>query len=164
MGTSSRARSNERQGKASAVVATSPDALFCALTDIGGLPSWNEKMTSVVERPATLEVGAEWVVEFHVLGRTWRSRSTLEELNLAGRRFAYRSCTDDGNPSYARWAWEVTEDPAGSRVTVTWDLHPATFWRRVLLVRIRGGQLARTEVPVSLAALASVAVAVTAPG
>jgi uncharacterized protein YndB with AHSA1/START domain len=161
MGTSSRARSDQHSGQASAVVATSPDALFRALTDIGGLPSWNDGMTSVVERPATLEVGAEWVVEFHVLGRTWRSRSTLEELNVAGRRFVYRSCTEDGNPSYARWVWEVTEEPAGSRVTVAWDLHPVTFWRRVLLVRIRGGQLARTEVPESLAALAAVAVAAT---
>jgi hypothetical protein len=37
---------------------------------------------------------------------------------------------------------------------VTWELHPATFWRRVLLVRIRARQLSRTEIPASLAALA----------
>jgi hypothetical protein len=163
MGPSSRGRADQRSGQASEVVATSPDSLFRTLTDIGGLPSWNEKMTSVVERPATLEVGAEWVVEFHVLGRTWRSRSTVEELDLVGRRFVYRSGTDDGNPSRARWAWEVTGDPAGSRVTVSWDLHPVTFWRRVLLVRIRGAQLARTEVPASLAALAAVPAPATTP-
>ena len=45
-------------------------------------------------------------------------------------------------------------------MTVTWELHPVTFWRRMLLARIRGGQLAHTEVPTSLAALAAV---VTAP-
>ncbi|MEX2293426.1 MAG: SRPBCC family protein [Acidimicrobiales bacterium] len=144
-------------GNASAVMSASPGAVFATLTDIGRLPSWNENMTSVIDEPPALEVGAEWVVEFHVLGRTWRSRSTVEELDIANRRFAYRSRTDDGNPSHARWAWEVAEDPTGSRVSVTWALHPVTFWRRVLLGRIRARQLARTEVPTSLAALAAAA-------
>ena len=112
-------------------------------------------MTDVVDQPEVLEPGAEWVVEFQVFGRTWRSRSTVEELDVARRRFAYRSHTDDGNPSHGRWAWEVTEDPAGSRVSVTRELHPVTFWRRVLLGRIRARQLSRTELPASLAALAA---------
>jgi uncharacterized protein YndB with AHSA1/START domain len=145
---------------ASAVIAASPDAAFRTLTDLARLPDWNAAMTSVVEQPDLLEVGAEWVVEFRALGQRWRSRSTVEEFDVAGHRFVYRSGTDDGNPSYARWAWDVSEDPAGSRVTVTWTLHPVTFWRRTLLVRIRGHQLARTEIPASLAALAA---AVTDP-
>ena len=140
---------------ASARVPASPDAVFRTLTDIAGLPAWNAAMTSVIDEPATLEVGAEWVVEFRALGQSWRSRSTVEQLDVAGRRFAYRSHTDDGNPSYADWDWVVADDPAGSRVTVTWDLHPATFWRRVLLARIRARQLSRTELPTSLAALAA---------
>jgi len=135
-------------------MSASADAAFATLIDIARLPEWNTAMTSVVEQPDRLEVGAEGVVEFRVLGRTWRSRSTVEDLDVAGHRFVYRSGTDDGNPSYARWAREVTEDPAGSRVMVSWTLHPVTFWRRMLLVRIRGRQLARTELPASLAALA----------
>lgn len=111
-------------------------------------------MTTVVDQPDHFDVGAEWLVEFRALGHRWRSRSTVEELDVAARRFAYRSDTDDGNPSYARWAWDVAEDPAGSRVTVSSSLHPATFWRRVLLVRIRARQLARSEIPASLVALA----------
>jgi hypothetical protein len=142
---------------ASAVMTASPDAVFGTLIDIARLPEWNTAMTSVVERPDRLDVGGEWVVEFRVLGRTWRSRSTVEDIDVAARRFVYRSGTDDGNPSYARWAWEVADDPAGSRVTVTWELHPVTFWRRMLLVRIRGHQLARRELPASLAALAGAA-------
>ena len=142
-------------GKASAVVPASPDTVFSTLTDIAHLPAWNQAMTSVVQTPPRLEIGAEWVVEFHALGQTWRSRSTLEEIDLARHRFVYRSATDDGNPSYAHWAWDVADDPGGSRVTVTWDLHPVTFWRRVLLARIRARQLARTEIPASLEALAS---------
>lgn len=139
----------------SRVVTAAPDAVFATLTDIAGLPSWNAVMTSVIDLPAHVEVGAEWVVEFHALGQTWRSRSTVEELDVAGRRFAYRSRTDDGNPSWARWVWEVTRDPGGCRVTVSWELHPVTFWRRVLLARVRARQLARTEAPASLAALAA---------
>jgi hypothetical protein len=58
----------------------------------------------------------------------------------------------------------VTDDPAGSRVTVTWSLHPATFWRRVLLGRIRARQLANTEVPTSLTALAAATMRAGTPG
>ena len=145
---------------ASAVVPATADAVFGTLTDIARLPEWNGAMTSVIEQPDRLETGSEWVVEFHALGQTWRSRSVVEEIDRAGRRFVYRSGTDDGNPSYARWTWEVTDGGGGSRVSVTWELHPATFWRRVLLARIRARQLARTEIPASLAALASAVLAV----
>jgi len=149
---------------ASTVITASPDAVFATLTDLARLPDWNAAMTSVVEQPSRLEVGAEWVVAFRALGQRWRSRSTVEEIDVPGRRFVYRSGTDDGNPSYARWAWEVTGDAAGSKVTVRWELHPATFWRRVLLVRIRSRQLAHTELPASLAALAAAVVTVSKDG
>jgi Polyketide cyclase / dehydrase and lipid transport len=111
-------------------------------------------MTRHVERPGTLEPGAEWVVELTALGNTWRSRSTVEKYDPNRRTFAYRSRTDDGNPSYALWRWlvEPTAD-RGSRITVSWDLNPKTFWRRVLLARIRARQLKR-EVPTSIDALA----------
>jgi uncharacterized protein YndB with AHSA1/START domain len=144
---------------AESIVEATPDVVFTALTDLARLPSWNHRMTSVVETPAELRPGAEWVVEFRVLGRTWRSRSTLEELDTARRRFVYRSRTDDGNPSEARWEWNVTEHPSGARVHVAWALHPVTFWRRTLLVRMRARQLARTELPESLAALAAMVTA-----
>ena len=143
---------------ASTVVPASADAVMATLTDIARLPEWNDVMTAVIAEPERLAVGAEWLVEFRAMGQTWRSRSAVEALDLAGRRFVYRSGTDDGNPSYARWTWEVVEDGEGSRVTVAWELHPATFWRRVLLVRIRARQLANTEIPASLAALARAAI------
>ena len=142
--------------RASTLVPVSADAAFRTLTDIERLPEWNDAMTSVIEKPDRLEVGAEWLVEFHALGQTWRSRSVVEEIDYAGRRFVYRSGTDDGNPSFARWTWDVSGHDHGSQVAVSWELHPATFWRRVLLVRIRARQLARTEIPASLAALSRV--------
>jgi uncharacterized protein YndB with AHSA1/START domain len=141
-------------GSVTGSIPRSPDDVFAFLSDVDRLPDWNAIMTRVVERPDTLAPGAEWVVEFKALGNMWRSRSKLQEYDPTGHVFAYRSCTDDGNPSYAIWRWAV--EPVGegeSRVTVSWDLNPATFWRRVLLARIRAHQL-RREVPASIDALA----------
>ena len=146
-----------RAAHASGTVAAHPDVVFATVTDIAALPSWNAVMTRVIELPPALEPGAEWVVEFHALGRTWRSRSRLEEIDTSARRFVYEARTDDGNPSFAQWRWQVDPDPAGSRVTVAYELNPATFWRRVLLARVRARQLSRRELPASIQALATAA-------
>lgn len=143
------------KGSVSGTVPEPPDEVFAVLTDLDRLPDWNAIMTRVVERPDSLEPGCEWVVEFKALGNTWRSRSRLEDHDAKERVLAYRSATDDGNPSYAVWRWAVTPGPdGGSVVTVSWDLNPKTFWRRLLLARIRARQL-RREVPASIDALAS---------
>ena len=78
----------------------------------------------------------------------------VDILDAVNRRFVQRSRTDDGNPSYAEWEWTVTADAGGSRLHVSWSLHPVTFWRRTLLVRMRARPLSRGELPASLAALA----------
>ncbi|MBM0126343.1 SRPBCC family protein [Pimelobacter simplex] len=130
-----------------------PDAALRMIIDVHALPSWNAAITRILDAPATLMVGDEWVVEMSALGQTWSSRSRLIALDRDARRFSYRSATDDGNPSYAEWTWTVTEAPGGCEVTVTWTLNPQTFWRQVLLGRIRQRQLAQIEVPTSLAAL-----------
>jgi hypothetical protein len=141
-------------GRVSQVLPGEASAAFRAITDLARLPEWNAKMTRVVALPEQLGVGAEWVVEFGVFGRRWKSRSRVESINASAMRFAHRTHTDDGNPSFSDWRWDVEPVQEGCRVTVSWDLHPATFWRRVLLSHIRNRQLARTEVPASLAALA----------
>ena len=123
---------------ATGVVAADPDEVFRLITT-----------------PERLTVNAQWVVTVAALGQSWPSRSTVLELDPSSRRFAYRSQSDDGNPSYADWSWRVTDAPGGCRVTVSLALHPVTFWRRVLLARIRARQLQRRELPASLAALAS---------
>ena len=108
-----------------APIPADPDALFRAITDIEGLARWNRAITSVVETPAELIEGSEWVVELHALGQTWRSRSKLLLLDPAARQLAYRSSTDDGNPSWVDWQWSVDDHSAGAEVTVTWQLHPS---------------------------------------
>jgi len=140
----------------------SADAVFATLTDLDRLPVWNDAITAVLERPAQLEPDAEWVVRVHALGQSWASRSKLLDFDPKGRRFRYRSCTDDGNPSWAEWTWTVAPiDEGHARVTVSWVLHPKTFWRRVLLVRIRSRQLRRSELPRSLSRLAAAAASTT---
>ena len=71
------------------------------------------------------------------MGARWTSRSTVVEIDAERRRFAYRSRSDDGNPSYADWQWDVADDPVGARVRVSVHAHPRSFWRRHLLPRVR---------------------------
>jgi hypothetical protein len=73
----------------------------------------------------------------------------LQELDPVSRRFAHTSCSDDGNPSFAYWTWELAPTDAGTRITVSWELQPKTFWRKWLLARIRHRQL-KNEVGTSL--------------
>lgn len=140
-------------GSCAATIPASPAAVFERITDLGQLPAWNRRMLAVVSTPPELVSGAEWVVRFRVLGRTWDSRSVVEEIDRSGLHFSYRAATDDGNPSRAMWRWDVAEAPGGSRATVRWELRPVTFWRRTLLGRVRAYQLAHQEVPASLLSL-----------
>jgi uncharacterized protein YndB with AHSA1/START domain len=115
-----------------------PDVLFATLTDPARLPLWNAAVRRVIDVPVSLDGGADWVVEMHALGRTWRSRSHVVELDATARTFRYRSRTDDGNPSFTDWVWTVAPRRDGGRdVTVSWDLHPVTFWRRALFCQRR---------------------------
>src|SRR5712692_4988499 len=111
---------------ASRIVGASADDVFSVVTDRSRLPEWNAAITSVLEHPDPLSVGAEWIVEIHALGRTWQSRSEVETLDPIGRVFAYRSAPDDDNPSYALWTWIVASHPNGALVTVAGELHPLT--------------------------------------
>jgi hypothetical protein len=141
-----------------------PDAALRTIIDVHSLPTWNAAITRVLDAPATLNVGDEWVVELSALRQRWSSRSRLILLDRDAREFRYRSATDDGNPSYAEWTWTVAEAPGGCEITVTWTLHPQTFWRRALLGRVRQHQLLKTEVPTSLVALQRAVEAAVARG
>ena len=144
----------EFHGNATQFVDATPESVFDLVTDIGRLPEWNAAIERVAEAPASLSYGAEWVVVMHPPGLPrWQSRSRLEAIDRDALRFAYRSCTDDGNASYIRWTWQVVAVDGGAQVTVMWDGHPRTFWRRVLFAPLlRRPQLSK-EVPASLDAI-----------
>jgi hypothetical protein len=127
--------------KAARFVSADPDVVFDLITTPGRLSEWNRAIVRTVGAPPQLEQGSAWVVELHALGQSWPSRSTVTLLDRSTRRFLYRSQTDDGNPSHADWTWQVADAAGGSDLTVTVELHPVTFWRRILLARIRARQL-----------------------
>jgi uncharacterized protein YndB with AHSA1/START domain len=146
-----------REQLASQFVAAPAGDVFALITTPERLPEWNGAIVRVVDAPDRLFPRAEWVVQLSALGQSWPSRSTVVALDPRARHFAYRSQTDDGNPSYADWSWSIADAPGGCEVTVSCALHPATFWRRVLLSKIRSWQLRHRELPASLRALASAA-------
>jgi hypothetical protein len=133
-------------------VEAAPDAVFSLLTDVSRLPEWNDAIRDVVVAPERLDVGSEWKVTIHALGQSWVSKSQVSVIDPVQRRFAYRSQSDDGNPSYADWEWHVDADGDSSIVTVSADLNPVTFWRKHLLIRVRRPAL-RKEMRASLKAL-----------
>jgi uncharacterized protein YndB with AHSA1/START domain len=141
-------------GTATGFVDATPESVFDLVTDVERLPDWNGAIERVVEAPPVLSPGAEWVVVMHPpRSPRWDSRSRVEVVDRDGLHFAYRSQTDDGNPSSVRWRWHVVAVDGGAQVTVTWDVFPVTFWRRVLFAPfLRRPQLHR-EVPASLKAI-----------
>ena len=141
---------------ATARIRSAPADVFRTVTDLERLPEWNKGIVEVLELPDELHEGSVWKVRIRAMGQSWVSKSTLTELDRESSRFAYRSQSDDGNPSFADWVWHIEPDGAGSRVTVTVDLNPQTFWRKNLLIKIRRSGL-RKEMRDSLAALQSAA-------
>lgn len=151
------------KGSVTKTIPAHADAVFATITDASRLPDWNPVIKATVSAPPALDAGSEWVVACQAMGAMkWRSRSRCEVLVAGERRFVHRSATDDGNPSYASWTWQVTPTDVGSRVEVTWELHPLTFWRRVLMARVRHRML-QSEVTTSLDRLAELTGAADPP-
>jgi hypothetical protein len=143
----------EFHGSETVELAASASEVFELLIDIDRLPDWNARIDHVIE-PAgcPLTSGVEWVIQMRAMGTRWPSRARTLTVDRAAGVFEHRSCTDDGNPSYALWSWNVVPHQPGSTFTVTWAVHPETFWRRLLLARARRPVLAN-EVKASLAGL-----------
>ena len=140
-------------GTQTVALTSSATDVFELLIDVDRLPEWNEHVHRVIERPdRPLAPGVEWVIEMRAMRRRWPSRATALTVDRSALSFEHRSCTDDGNPSYALWSWQVTPTPSGSTLTVTWSAHPQSFWRKLLLARVRRPLLA-SEVKASLATL-----------
>lgn len=151
------------RGRSSIHVDAPPEAVFAVVTDLPGLPSWNSRMTGVVEVPPELREGAEWVVGFAIAGVRFTCRSHVLELDRASHRFVYRSKREVSDPSFTIWSWKVEPEADGSRVILDWEMRSATLFRKKVVAPLRGRQIERSDVPASLAALAEEAVR-RAPG
>jgi uncharacterized protein YndB with AHSA1/START domain len=137
-------------------ISATPERVFRLVADPSKLPSWNSAIVEVTEGPACLDLGSVWKVRIRALGRSWISKSQVTTLDPASGHFAYRSQSDNGNPSYADWDWQIEPDNDGSRVTVGVDLNPTTFWRKHFLVHLRRPAL-RKEIAESLESLRAAA-------
>jgi uncharacterized protein YndB with AHSA1/START domain len=143
----------EFHGTESVQLPASAADVFDLLVDVDRLPAWNVHVNHVIERPnQPLAEGVEWVIQMRAMGTRWPSRARAVNLDRAALIFEHRSCSDDGNPSYALWSWQVTPHESGSTLTVTWAVYPKSFWRKLLLARARRPVLA-DEVKASLAGL-----------
>jgi uncharacterized protein YndB with AHSA1/START domain len=141
------------QGQAGEQIDASPAVAFATLTDVHRLPAWNNRIPAILQEPTRpLAEGAEWKVQMSVPPAKWVSRARVLRYDPVQLTFQHISQTDDGNPSYGIWTWTVTAANDGAVVRVTWDIHPETFWRRLLFARIRRRQLT-DEVTTSLHAL-----------
>jgi uncharacterized protein YndB with AHSA1/START domain len=145
---------NEFQGRASAVIEAAPADVFATITAIERLPEWNGRIAKVIEaKHEPLAEGVEWVVQMSVPPAKWPSRARVLRYDPARLLFEHVSQSDDGNPSDVLWRWTVAADPGGSKVTVAWEAHVRTFWRRFLFAKLRRKQLPN-EVAASLDSLA----------
>ena len=132
--------------------ASAPD-VFDLLVDVDRLPEWNAHVHHVIERPERpLSPGVEWVIQMRAMGGRWPSRSHALSVDRTALSFEHRSCSDDGNPSFALWSWRVSPSDHGSRLTVSWSANPRSFWRKLLIARARRPLLA-DEVRASLAGM-----------
>ena len=144
------------RGRASISVDAPPDRVFATLTDLAGLPSWTPRITGLVELPARLGPGAEWVVASTVAGVTYTVRSSVIELDRAARRFVYRSKREVSDPSFTIWTWKVDSGAraGGATVTVEWEQRPATLVAKRVVAPLRNRRIEGAGVPATLAALA----------
>ena len=143
----------EFHGTESVRLAAPAGEVFDTRVDVDRLPEWNAHLHHVVERPeGPLQQGSQWVLQMRAMGTRWPSRATALTVDRASYTFEHRSVTDDGNPSFVLWSWTVAPEGAGCVLTVTWTGQPRTFWRRLVLARMRAPRLA-DEVTASLAGL-----------
>src|SRR4051794_17443447 len=119
---------DEFHGSDAARLTAPADVVFGALVDVDGLPEWNAHVHHVIESPGgPVSEGTEWVVQMRASGGRWPSRSRALVVDAAAGRLEYESRSDDGNPSYGLWSWQVTPIATGCELMVTWAIHPHTW-------------------------------------
>jgi len=74
-----------REQSTTRFVSAPADDVFELITSPEHLPEWNKAIIRVIDVPEELHAGAEWVVQLSALGQSWRSRSTVLDIDSDGR-------------------------------------------------------------------------------
>ena len=100
-----------RELHAEATVAAPPEKVWALLTDFSRMPEWSPELVRMVPlKPGGLRVGQWYLGVNRRKAIVWPTRSVLAVLE-PGRTLAW-----DTKSSGARWIWEISPDPAGTRV------------------------------------------------
>ena len=100
-----------RELHAEATVAAPPEKVWALLTDLSRMPEWSPELVRMVPlKRGGLRVGQWYVGVNRRKAVIWPTRSVLSVLE-PGRTLAW-----DTKSSGARWIWEISPDPAGTRV------------------------------------------------
>lgn len=101
----------DRELRAEATVAAPPDKVWALLTDLSRMAQWSPELVRMVPlKPGGLRVGQWYLGVNRRKAVVWPTRSVLAVLE-PGRSLAW-----DTRSSGARWIWEISPDPAGTRV------------------------------------------------
>lgn len=101
----------DRELRAEATVAAPPDQVWALLTDLSRMAQWSPELVRMVPlKPGGLRVGQWYLGVNRRKAVVWPTRSVLAVLE-PGRSLAW-----DTRSSGARWIWELSPDPAGTRV------------------------------------------------
>lgn len=101
----------DRELRAEATVAAPPEKVWALLTDLSRMAQWSPELVRMVPlKPGGLRVGQWYLGVNRRKAVVWPTRSVLAVLE-PGRSLAW-----DTRSSGARWIWEISPDPAGTRV------------------------------------------------
>ena len=104
-------RGAARELYAEATVAAPPTKVWDLLTDLSRMPEWSPELVRMVPlKPGGLRVGQWYLGINRRKAFVWPTRNVLSVLE-PGRTLAW-----DTTSSGARWIWELSPDPAGTRV------------------------------------------------
>ena len=104
-------RGAARELYAEATVAAPPMTVWDLLTDLSRMPEWSPELVRMVPlKPGGLRVGQWYLGINRRKAFVWPTRNVVSVLE-PGRTLAW-----DTTSSGARWIWELSPDPAGTRV------------------------------------------------
>lgn len=114
MSVSPRPGAADRELQADVTIAASPDRVWQVLTDFSRMPEWSPELLRMVPlKRGGLRPG-QWYLGINRRGPVvWPTRNVVTILE-PGRRVAW-----DTRSSGARWIYDVVEDDAGTRLTLT---------------------------------------------